>query len=92
MFPYYSTYYTEARAAKEAGLQVLLVTRPGNGAISEEERQEFGVISSFNELTLVLPEEMETFERTDDGEEINKPSLDKKIARKDSTKEKSLDS
>ena len=35
---------------------------------------------------------METFERTDDGEEINKPSLDKKIARKDSTKEKSLDS
>lgn len=40
----------EAKAAKEAGLNVVLLDRPGNAELSEEDRKEFPVISSFSDL------------------------------------------
>lgn len=40
----------EAYAAKEAGLQVVLVTRPGNADLSDTDKQTFDVIHSFEQL------------------------------------------
>uniref|UniRef100_A0A182SUN1 Enolase-phosphatase E1 n=1 Tax=Anopheles maculatus TaxID=74869 RepID=A0A182SUN1_9DIPT len=42
--------YAEAKAAKEAGLNVVLLDRPGNVELSEEERKEFTVITTFSDL------------------------------------------
>lgn len=42
----------EAKAAKEAGLNVVLLDRPGNAELSEDDRKEFPVISSFTDLPL----------------------------------------
>lgn len=42
----------EAKAAKEAGLNVVVLDRPGNAELSEEDRKEFTVISSFTDLPL----------------------------------------
>lgn len=43
--------YAEAKAAKEAGLNVVLLDRPGNVELSEEERKEFTVITTFSDLS-----------------------------------------
>ncbi|XP_052902084.1 enolase-phosphatase E1-like [Anopheles moucheti] len=43
--------YAEAKAAKDAGLNVVLLDRPGNVKLSDEERKEFTVISSFSDLS-----------------------------------------
>lgn len=42
----------EAQAAEEAGLNVVLVVRPGNLELSEEERLHYDLITSFSQLTL----------------------------------------
>uniref|UniRef100_A0A182VXR1 Enolase-phosphatase E1 n=1 Tax=Anopheles minimus TaxID=112268 RepID=A0A182VXR1_9DIPT len=43
--------YAEAKAAKDAGLNVVLLDRPGNVKLSDEERKEFTVISTFSDLS-----------------------------------------
>ncbi|XP_053657694.1 enolase-phosphatase E1-like [Anopheles marshallii] len=43
--------YAEAAAAKDAGLNVVLLDRPGNVKLSDEERKEFTVISTFSDLS-----------------------------------------
>uniref|UniRef100_A0A2M4AS03 Enolase-phosphatase E1 n=1 Tax=Anopheles triannulatus TaxID=58253 RepID=A0A2M4AS03_9DIPT len=41
----------EAKAAKEAGLNVVLLERPGNAELSEDDRKEFAVIKTFSDLS-----------------------------------------
>lgn len=50
----------EAKAAKEAGLNVVVLDRPGNAELSEEDRKEFTVISSFTDLPLESVKSAET--------------------------------
>lgn len=50
----------EAKAAKEAGLNVVVLDRPGNAELSEEDRKEFTVISSFTDLPLESAKPAET--------------------------------
>lgn len=50
----------EAKAAKEAGLNVVVLDRPGNAELSEEDRKEFTVISSFTDLPLESAKSAET--------------------------------
>lgn len=40
----------EAKAAKEAGLNVVVLDRPGNAELSEDDRKEFTVVSSFADI------------------------------------------
>ncbi|XP_055612904.1 enolase-phosphatase E1 [Uranotaenia lowii] len=40
----------EAKAAKEAGLNVVVLERPGNAEISEDDRKDFTVVKSFAEI------------------------------------------
>lgn len=42
--------FAEAKAANEAGLNVVLLDRPGNTELSEDERKEFPVIKTFTDL------------------------------------------
>lgn len=42
----------ETRAAKEAGFQVLVVDRPGNAPLSEDDSKEFQVVESLEEIKL----------------------------------------
>lgn len=42
---------TEARPSAEAGMKACLVTRDGNAELSDQEKSDFRVISSFAELT-----------------------------------------
>lgn len=43
----------EAKAAEEAGLNVVLVVRPGNLELSDEERLHYNLITSFSQLQLM---------------------------------------
>uniref|UniRef100_A0A1B6D196 Enolase-phosphatase E1 n=2 Tax=Clastoptera arizonana TaxID=38151 RepID=A0A1B6D196_9HEMI len=43
----------EARAAAEAGLQAVLLSRPGNAPLSSQDYKDFLVISNFNELNVL---------------------------------------
>ncbi|RWS04270.1 enolase-phosphatase E1-like protein [Dinothrombium tinctorium] len=45
--------YAEARAAVQAGCRALLIIRPGNKPLSEDEKLEFAVIHSFDEIDFV---------------------------------------
>lgn len=45
----------EAKAAKEAGLNVVVLDRPGNAELSEDDRKEFTVVSSFADIPLAAP-------------------------------------
>jgi methionine salvage enolase-phosphatase E1 len=40
----------EVRAALQAGLQSLVVDRPGNAPLTEEDRKELTIITSFDEI------------------------------------------
>lgn len=42
----------EAKAAEEAGVNVLVVVRPGNMELTDEERAHYNLITSFNQLEL----------------------------------------
>jgi enolase-phosphatase E1 len=43
---------TEIQAAKEAGMQAIVVDRPGNAPLSEADRQKFIIITSLDELNI----------------------------------------
>lgn len=58
----------EAKAAKEAGLNVVVLDRPGNAELSEEDRKEFTVISSFTDLPLESEKSAETENGTEKKE------------------------
>lgn len=49
--------FAEAKAAKEAGLHVVLLDRPGNAELTEDERKEFPVIKTFSDLSFVEAKE-----------------------------------
>ncbi|XP_063281429.1 enolase-phosphatase E1 [Pelobates fuscus] len=42
----------EAKAAEEAGAHVAVVTRPGNAALTDEEKSKYHIIASFSEIAL----------------------------------------
>lgn len=42
----------EAKAAEEAGVNVLVVVRPGNMELTDEERAHYNLITSFSQLEL----------------------------------------
>lgn len=86
----------EAKAAKEAGMNVVLLDRPGNAELSEDDRKEFTVVSSFSDLPFesVKPTESkngtETEEKKESAEtetaapaaETEKPAESEKVAEK----------
>ncbi|XP_016097376.1 enolase-phosphatase E1 isoform X2 [Sinocyclocheilus grahami] len=43
----------EAKAAEDAGVNVIMVVRPGNTELTEEERSHYRVVTSFNQLELI---------------------------------------
>lgn len=63
----------EAKAAKEAGLNVVVLDRPGNAELSEEDRKEFTVISSFTDLPLESVKSTEP--ETENGDAEKKESV-----------------
>lgn len=42
----------EAKAAEEAGVNVVVVVRPGNMELTDEERAHYNLITSFSQLEL----------------------------------------
>lgn len=42
----------EAKAAEEAGINVVVVVRPGNMELTDEERGHYNLITSFSQLQL----------------------------------------
>jgi enolase-phosphatase E1 len=42
----------EVRAAKTAGMESLVVDRPGNAPLTEEDKNEFTIVTSFDEIDL----------------------------------------
>ena len=42
----------EVRAAREAGMRALIVERPGNAVVSEEDRKELGAVESLEEVEI----------------------------------------
>lgn len=60
----------EAKAAKEAGLNVVVLDRPGNAELSEDDRKEFTVISSFTDLPLESVKTTETENGTEKEEAV----------------------
>ena len=42
----------EVRAAIEAGMQAVVVDRPGNAPLSEDDQEEFEIVESFEQLEL----------------------------------------
>lgn len=49
----------EAKAAKEAGMEAILLKRPGNAELTEEDTKTFKVVESFAEIELQQKEEEE---------------------------------
>lgn len=47
----------EAKAAKEAGMEAILLKRPGNAELTEEDTKTFKVVESFAEIELQKEEE-----------------------------------
>jgi len=42
----------EVRAAREAGMRALIVDRPGNAPVSQEDRRELGAVESLQEVEI----------------------------------------
>lgn len=59
----------EAKAAKEAGLNVVLLDRTGDADLSEADRKEFTVISSFSDLPLETVKSTESKNGTEKKED-----------------------
>lgn len=69
----------EAKAAQDAGMNVVIVVRPGNAALTDEEKKEFAVIETFETLPL---EEVTTGKRKIQEEEVEEKQVQpKKIAK-----------
>lgn len=47
-----SIFLTEAEAAKTSGMNVLVLDRPGNAPLTAEEKSEYIIISSLNDIPL----------------------------------------
>lgn len=43
----------EVEAAIAAGMKSLVVDRPGNAVVSEEDKRRFGMVDTFEKITLV---------------------------------------
>lgn len=50
-----SSVAAEAKAAEEAGVNVIVVVRPGNMELTDDERAHYKLITSFNQLKLTGP-------------------------------------
>lgn len=50
-----SSVTAEAKAAEEAGVNVIVVVRPGNMELTDDERAHYKLITSFNQLKLTGP-------------------------------------
>lgn len=77
----------EAKAAKEAGLNVVVLDRPGNAELSEEDRKEFTVISSFTDLPLESVKSTET-ENGAEKEKVTESTEEKVAAETEKEAEK----
>lgn len=54
----------EAKAAKEAGMEAILLKRPGNAELTEEDKKTFKVVESFADIAAKpLEEKMDTEEK-----------------------------
>uniref|UniRef100_A0A3Q2DD24 Enolase-phosphatase 1 n=1 Tax=Cyprinodon variegatus TaxID=28743 RepID=A0A3Q2DD24_CYPVA len=51
-FCFFVFFVSEAKAAEEAGLNVLVVVRPGNMELTDEESAHYNLITSFSQLQL----------------------------------------
>lgn len=49
-------FFTEARAAFEAGYTIAISVRPGNAALTNTDKKDFTTISTFNELFIETEE------------------------------------
>lgn len=45
-------YVVEAEAAQKAGMSAVIVNRPGNKPLTEEQRDVFPIIENFNQLVI----------------------------------------
>lgn len=50
-----SSVAAEAKAAEEAGVNVVVVVRPGNMELTDDERAHYKLITSFHQLKLTGP-------------------------------------
>lgn len=50
-----SSVAAEAKAAEEAGVNVVVVVRPGNTELTDDERAHHKLITSFNQINLTGP-------------------------------------
>ena len=50
--------FTEARAAFETGYTIAVSVRPGNAALTNEDKKDFATISSFDELFIETEERL----------------------------------
>lgn len=48
-----SVLVAEAKAAEEAGVNVVVVVRPGNMELTEEEKAHYNLVTSFSQLQLM---------------------------------------
>lgn len=77
--------YAEAKAAKEAGLNVVLLDRPGNSELSEEERKDFPVIATFSDLSFAAETKEENGGATNGKRKIEETNDD--VAEEDKAQE-----
>lgn len=63
--------FTEAKAAKAADLNVVLVNRPGNAALSTDEQTQFTVVTSFETISLEMPSNKRKLVDEDIETEVN---------------------
>lgn len=52
---YFDLLFTEAKAAKAADLNVVILNRPGNAALSTDDQALFTVVTSFETISLEIP-------------------------------------
>lgn len=78
--------YAEAKAAKDAGLNVVLLDRPGNVKLSEEERKEFTVISTFSDLSFEV-EKKENGDSVSNGKRKIEDTIEEATQEKDQAQE-----
>lgn len=52
MLPSWASPIAEAKAAEEAGLNVVVVVRPGNLELTDDERAHYSLVTSFSQLEL----------------------------------------
>uniref|UniRef100_A0A182PUC0 Enolase-phosphatase E1 n=1 Tax=Anopheles epiroticus TaxID=199890 RepID=A0A182PUC0_9DIPT len=79
--------YAEAKAAKDAGLNVVLLDRPGNSELSEEERKDFPVIATFSDLSFAEAKEANGAAAATNGKRKIEETSDDAAAEQDNAQE-----